>query len=826
MTARYPAHVAPRNTIRCPWCTARVAEGARCAACGCEPVDASDYGVARMLRAAGVDRIALPERARTLDGATRARLEHDWRAQRELVEALAADGALAAAALPTAARLLAELADELAQRYPVSPSEVATLCWPERPGTSGVVALEAMREGHPAWGVRALAVLALAWCGAWRRDTVDALRGLAAGEGVASATAAAALCGWRARREHVAPRRLDEPLERALAAGLALPELAPWSAVARALVGGGTGSLQAALTAVGDDAPLDLRLGAALALADEARLAAFVDDEDEQRRAEARRALSALGSERLLPLLAPAEDRPLPPDDVRRALLHDLPHPLPRELRGAVMACFEQGGDELASLALRVLQRGRYHDRDDDDRGALGAFAVRNAERFGAGRALALLAWCADGDVDALALAPFVAAARAALARAPAAERGQERDLDVFLRVADDDDLTVLEPLLHTEHSGAEQGARLLGRVLDLHARRDDHALSIEWIEGRCARFWTATPACVAAWARALASRSGMSGREQVLAFFWRRFCAMPEERSAIATALGAWSHLLHELRDAAPPSERPGGDDVVAVWDVWSAAEPHDMWRLVDQLGPTVPDARLAAFAERVFDAAEGVVAARPRTGIVTVFRVCAEIANRVRREPPSDQLDLAVAVIERRAQPFAVRFGAAAACEDGERGAEHFLEDIATERRLIAEVLERRREAAERAAAREAAAREAAARQASAREEHERQARLALAAQAATPAPPPVALPQPAFARGGLDDEPFVSGPGPRTLVEYAQLLRALKAGNDALGVFAAFGLDPTSWAACAGRWSALLTRRHDVALRFAALLSEQWR
>ncbi len=76
-------------------------------------------------------------------------------------------------------------------------------------------------------------------------------------------------------------------------------------------------------------------------------------------------------------------------------------------------------------------------------------------------------------------------------------------------------------------------------------------------------------------------------------------------------------------------------------------------------------------------------------------------------------------------------------------------------------------------------------------------------------------------------LDDgEPFLAGPGPRTVVEYAQLLKALQAGNDALGVLGAFGLDAPSWAACATRWSALMTRRPDVALRFAALLAEQWR
>lgn len=777
-----------------------------------------------MLRAAGVDRIALPERARTLDAPTRARLHDEWRAQRELAVALLADAQRACAWLPARERLVADIDDEIARSFPVPPASAGSLRWPERErGLDDAAALELMRTTHPMWGARAVATVALAWRGDLRRELVAELQAYACADTTLAVVAAAALCAWRGRRAGAAPRRLGEELERALRRGLAHAELAPWCAVALALARVGD-EQTAALRAIGDDAPAELRLGAALALGDEPRLARFVDDADAERRDTARTALAERGAMLVASLLAGDDERPLSPDGERRALLRRLPHPLPSSLVAAVMACVEQGGAELAHDALRMIERVPFRERTPTERTALGALATRVAARRGVERMLELLAWAGVEGGGAQELAPFVAAARTALLGTSARERVEARALDAFLRLAHDEDLAPLDEAL-LDH---ELGARLLGRVLDLWARRDHHDVDAVWLEARMGRWWSARPTSVEAWSGALSARSGMSGRDEVVAFFWRRFCARADERVAIAAALRPWSQLLHEARAAAPAHDRPGGDDVVAQWEVWSAAEPHDMWRLVDELNPTVPAARLATFAERVFDAAEAVVGARPRTGIVTVFRVCAEIANRVRQHEASEELDAAAAVIERRMPSFGERFAAARAADEGERGAEHFLDDIATERRLIAEVYERRHERAAREQQRLEQQRQLHERLEQQRLEQARRDEAASIAVRASPSPERSALvlPEPDFPRGGIDDEPFIAGPGPRSVVEYAQLLKALQRGNDALAVFAAWELDAASWAACANRWAALMCARPDVAMRFAALLSERWR
>jgi hypothetical protein len=60
---------------------------------------------------------------------------------------------------------------------------------------------------------------------------------------------------------------------------------------------------------------------------------------------------------------------------------------------------------------------------------------------------------------------------------------------------------------------------------------------------------------------------------------------------------------------------------------------------------------------------------------------------------------------------------------------------------------------------------------------------------------------------------------------VLEYAQLMKAMQGGIDALTVFAAFGMDVGAWTACAQRWMAVMTTRPDVAMRFAALLGAPW-
>jgi len=72
-------------------------------------------------------------------------------------------------------------------------------------------------------------------------------------------------------------------------------------------------------------------------------------------------------------------------------------------------------------------------------------------------------------------------------------------------------------------------------------------------------------------------------------------------------------------------------------------------------------------------------------------------------------------------------------------------------------------------------------------------------------------------------VDREPL--GPAPiATLLDYVELLKQLSGGNP-LEAFAQAGLDVAGWTRAANEWGAVLIRRPDAALRFAALLQAGW-
>ena len=60
-----------RREKRCHWCTRLTPDGKFCRHCGSGLLNDADYGAARMLRAAGVDQFALPERLKSMDPAQR-----------------------------------------------------------------------------------------------------------------------------------------------------------------------------------------------------------------------------------------------------------------------------------------------------------------------------------------------------------------------------------------------------------------------------------------------------------------------------------------------------------------------------------------------------------------------------------------------------------------------------------------------------------------------------------------------------------------------------------------------------------------------------------
>ena len=95
------------------------------------------------------------------------------------------------------------------------------------------------------------------------------------------------------------------------------------------------------------------------------------------------------------------------------------------------------------------------------------------------------------------------------------------------------------------------------------------------------------------------------------------------------------------------------------------------------------------------------------------------------------------------------------------------------------------------------------------------------------APPPPPPTPAPRIRLAPNveplPVDREPI--GPAPiATLLDYVELLKQLSGGNP-LEAFAQAGLDVASWTRASNEWGAVLLRRPDAALRFAALLQAVW-
>jgi hypothetical protein len=71
---------------------------------------------------------------------------------------------------------------------------------------------------------------------------------------------------------------------------------------------------------------------------------------------------------------------------------------------------------------------------------------------------------------------------------------------------------------------------------------------------------------------------------------------------------------------------------------------------------------------------------------------------------------------------------------------------------------------------------------------------------------------------------DREALAAPPIATLLDYVELLKQLSGGHP-LEVFAQAGLDIAAWTRASSEWGAVLMRRPDAAMRFAALLQAVW-
>lgn len=827
-----------RPESRCPWCQ-EMAPGRFCRHCGCELVHPADYGTARMLFAAGVDRLSMGDRLRDLDPAQREVLASRFSAQRARVAARVEEARACEAQLSTAG-WAAHLEEELLCALPVA-DDTPWL----GPALRDRIPPEALFATTALLPLRQLAALAAVRAGTRDREILNAVLYLAESDQPMAVEAALAISGWRARR--AASVRSDPRGRRHahLRDALAEPNLGAEAAVCVALdlltnrwrARLDPADLEPLLPQVREamqSANADVQLGAALVLGDDHRLGRAVDQQADDELREAALAALARVQSALVPGLL-ARDPAL-----RQRLLTLLPVPLTDPVLAAVLEVLA-GDDEAArGRAATLVRRERFLHLKVASRERIAAWIASHPEALTVKEAQEFLDWAqtkVDGQrASSAALRPFVeAVTRVLRAGAVCAEWADHQVLGPWLsEVATDADREVLDRLV----AAPETCAGVLVTVLYLRGRAaSEDPVATAHLLDLLLGIWDRSGASRARWIPTLADlirqNRGLRGMDDLIPPFWARFLARPDERAPIMRALEAFRRELYLVRDAQPPEEAIDGGDPVRFFELWAAAVPDDLVAVFDA-------ARERGGPEDLHEIARAalavVTAAVPRSAVAALLllgHVSSTVGNAFRRErerEPGDAICGTVAVV--RETWAAVEPAILEAHPDPAWQTKHgyLLARVRDELEIIdrhereaaernAEIAkreaERQRREAEKEAQRAADERAAHQRQQAEREKHVRVQRQVEHDR--------VHL-QPDLVPAPLDDEAVCAEPIP-TLRDYARVIKQLSAGGDVMALLAAYGLDPAGWSACVTGWQQVLTTRQDLMLRFGALMQASW-
>jgi hypothetical protein len=320
----------------------------------------------------------------------------------------------------------------------------------------------------------------------------------------------------------------------------------------------------------------------------------------------------------------------------------------------------------------------------------------------------------------------------------------------------------------------------------------------------------------------------GNRARDEVLRRLWERFLRLPGERQAIWQATRASRRELEALRDADARARDLDGGDPARRFAIYGALDPMTAPELLralceahrddDSLAGLTP--HVIAISSTLFERGEH------RHALWLSETWANEVVNRFREDETQPTWRAAALGLADTHQVLKEK-RAATSPKDPNDSLRSFEEHWETLLRMVRESLEREeaaaareRERAEALAAREAERRRAeeerlaeAARLEQAAKRQLEEARQALSVQTASVAD--------AGAGNPLDSEVLVFDHPIHTLRDYVAFMRALRSGADVMALFAQYGLTPTSWGACAGAWATVMTKRMDVALRFAQLL-----
>jgi len=393
---------------QCPWCSSYSPAGRFCKKCGCELVAPLQFGAARMLKDAGVDRFSLGARLRELDPEQVATLQRRYDEQRAIVMRRVDEAWLCEQQL-----LQRGYADALEQQLvdvlPIDDASIADLAGGPAAPFNVVSQLDEIFRSSPVAGNRDLAALALL-----RRDSDDreALRcalGLLHGDGPHATEAALVFGQWRFQQSAdgwphgLEPRPLLALSQAAqkqsttrlwgaatAAAALQLSLLGHWGGVQRDEAAQQFETLLPLLREGVDSTDPALRLACIFALGDESLLRSLLDHDAAPLREAAVHALSVRGLA-LPELLERAAAGPAA--EVQR-IVERAPDPLLLPAVQAVLAAMRRADPKLLHRLWQRLKHGDYYSFDVDSRHALGHWiADHGPARLSAEQLLELLDW-------------------------------------------------------------------------------------------------------------------------------------------------------------------------------------------------------------------------------------------------------------------------------------------------------------------------------------------------------------------------------------------------------------------------------------------------
>ena len=371
---------AVRREVRCAWCAEWIPAVRFCRTCGCDVVGPEQYGPARMLKSAGVDRFSLAQRLRELDPEQAANLGRIYNAQLAVAERRVEELQLCETYLHQKG-FSKRLDEDLVPQLPMEKGALAALAeGPEGPLHASEQTLIDIAGRSPIPLTRTLASIALVRLGHFKGFYDAACDALASSDGELALEAALMFAHWRMRLSPYDLWRGDSAytyssvkgIDRRLLAAVAgaVPQgspLRPWAAVAATLAWSGEYGLVPEPGEFREPGPPewlrselgaglaardpDLRFACAMALGEDEIVARALDSDDGQQRPVARTFLTRRKSPALAPLLIEG------PEEIREEVLERLHGPLPEALVEPVLKAVERCEPKSRARGARLLAR-------------------------------------------------------------------------------------------------------------------------------------------------------------------------------------------------------------------------------------------------------------------------------------------------------------------------------------------------------------------------------------------------------------------------------------------------------------------------------------